>query len=568
MLGRIVLASSLIVLLVSSAVSQKEARNDKVDQLFREWDKPMSPGCALGVIRDGELIYERGYGMADLEHNIPLTSESVFYIASMSKQFTAASIALLAQQGKLSLDDDIRKYLPEMPEYQRPVLIRNLIHHTSGIRDYIVLKYLAAVPTESVNSDDENYERMTLITSGDVFKLIARQRGSSFLPGDESAYSNSNYFLLAQIVERVSGKTLPEFADENIFKPLGMFHTHYYEDLFTVVENRSIGYSPSQSGAFVPVRLNNGTVGPAGVLTSVDDLLLWDRNFYNNKLGVRQAFIDLLLTGDTLNDGTKLQYAFGLYNYKYKGLTAVGHDGGFFGFKTSMNRFTEQRFTVICLCNSRNAPMDVLADQVTDIYLANEFKNSDTPAPVSAPENLITLSDRELQNFSGIYWNPITEGLWMLRVKDGKLVDPGGGGSILIPIGSNRFRVQGQSVELNFETVKPGARPTRMVKITKSGKPQEYSAVEPVTPSVEQLGEYAGRYRSEELDSTYTLGIQRGKLVLLRDKANAIPFTPTFVDNFWSDEFGYLRFTRDKLRKVNGFLLTGGWIRRLSFARI
>ncbi|MGI8838761.1 MAG: serine hydrolase domain-containing protein [Pyrinomonadaceae bacterium] len=554
-------------MLVSSAVSQTETRNDIVDQLFREWDKPSTPGCALGVIRDGELVYERGYGMADLEHNIPLTSESVFYVASMSKQFTAASVALLAQQGKLSLDDDIRKFLPETPSYQRPVLIRNLIYHTSGIRDYIVLNYLAAVPTESISSDDENYERMALTTSEQVFKLIARQRALNFLPGDESAYSNSNYILLAQIVKRVSGKTLPEFADENIFKPLGMVHTHYYDDLFAVVKNRAIGYSPRDGGAFVPVRLNNGTVGPAGVLTSVNDLLLWDRNFYNNGLGGRKTFIDLLLTGDTLNDGTKLQYAFGLVNYKYKGLKAVGHDGGFFGFKTSMNRFPEQRFTVICLCNSRNAPMDVLADQVTDIYLANEFKNGAAAAPVSATESAITLSDRELQKFAGIYWNPITEGLWMLSVRDGKLVDPGGGGSVLIPIGPNRFRLPGQSVTLVFESVTPDARPTRLVKITKSGKPQVYNLVQPAAQSVKQLSEYAGRYRSDELDSLYTLGIQGGKLVLLRDKAKAIPFTPTFADNFWSDEFGYLRFTRDTLRKVNGFLLTGGWIRRLRFAR-
>ena len=330
----------------------------------------------------------------------------------------------------------------------------------------------------------------------------------------------------------------------------------------------AIGYSSRADNGFVPVRLNNGTVGPAGVLTTVADLLLWDRNFYNNKLGGGQSLVNLLLTGDILNDGTKIQYAFGLFNYKYKGLSAIGHDGGFFGFKTSMNRFPEQRFTVICLCNSRNAPMDTLADKVTDIYLADEFKDSQaTPASMGAPEKTITLSEQELLKFAGIYWNPITEGLWMLTVKDGKLVDPGGGGSVLIPIGPNRFRVTGQSVELLFEAAQPGPRPTRMSKITKSGKPQTYNAVEPVTPSVKRLSEYAGTYRSAELDSLYPLGIQEGKLVLLRDKAKAIPFTPTFADNFWSDEFGYLRFTRDKSGKVNGFLLTSGWIRRLRFTR-
>lgn len=540
------------------------ARNEKVDQLFKDWNKPTSPGCALGVIRNGQFIYKRGYGMADLEHGIPLTSESVFYIASMSKQFTAASVAILVKQGKLSLDDDIRKYLPEMPQYQRPIRIRNLIHHTSGIRDFIVLKYLIGVTTEAIDSDAEMYESMHLTNSEEMFQLITRQQGLNFLPGDESAYSNSNYVLLAQIVKRVSGKSLPEFAAENIFKPLGMHNTHYYEDLFTVVKNRAVGYSPN-GGRFVPVRLNNGTVGPAGVLTTVDDLILWDRNFYDNKLGGGHSLINLLLTSDTLTDGTKLDYAFGLVNYKYKGLAQVGHNGAFFGFKTSMNRFPEQRFTVICLCNSRNAPMYDLADQVADIYLADEFKSS--PSPTTPQETPLKVSDEELQRFVGIYWNPVTERLWMLSVKDGKLVDAGGEGSVLMPIGADRFRVSGESVELVFETLQAGARPVRLTKITQDEKPQTYKAVERVTPTVRQLKQYAGTYDSDELDSAYRFDVVEGKLALRRKKAKAFVLKPTFADNFWNDDFGYIRFTRDKHHRVTGLLYTGGWIRKMRFVK-
>ncbi len=563
-----IMAVVWVCLLITVAAAQAVSRNEKVDELFKDWDKPNSPGCELGVIRNGDFICRHGYGMADLEHDIPLTSQSVFYIGSMSKQFTAASIALLAMQGKLSVDDDTRKYLPEMPQYERPILIRHLIHHTSGIRDHIVLSYLIGLPTEPIESDAEMYETMALTSGEDVFKLIDRQRGLNFLPGDESAYSNSNYALLAQIVKRVSGKSLPEFAEENIFRPLGMTHTHYYEDLFTVVKNRAVGYSP-QGSSFVPVRLNNGTVGPAGVLTTVDDLLLWDRNFYNNKLAGGQRWIDLLLTADALNDGTKIRYAFGLLNYTYKGLNAVGHDGGFFGFKTSMNRFPDQRFTVICLCNSRNAPMDTLADQVTDIYLANEFETSPAPAPTPTPlaEEIPQLSATELRRFAGVYWNPVTEGLWMLTIKEGKLVDPGGGGSVLIPIGPNRFRVSGQSIELLFETPRDGGRPTQMIKIVGGGKPQIYKAVDRVTPSLRQLSEYAGTYYSDELESTYEFAIQDGILILRRKKAKAIQLFPTFADNFWNDNFGYIRFTRDDHHRINGFLLTSGWIRRLRFEK-
>lgn len=560
---RWVVGPSVLALAVSTLA---QPTNAKVDLLFKEWDRPNSPGCALGVIRNGKFVYKRGYGMADLDHGVPLTPQSVFYIASMSKQFTAASIALLVEQGKLSLEDDIRKYLPEMGKYERPIKIRNLIHHTSGIRDYIVLHYLRGLPSQPINSDAEMYETMALTTNEDVVKLITRQRGLNFLPGAESAYSNSNYILLAEIVKRVSGKPLSQFAEENIFKPLGMFHTHYYEDLMVVVKDRAIGYSPRSDGRFVPVRLNNGTVGPAGILTTVDDLLLWDRNFYQNKLGAGgQHLLDLLLNEGSLNDGTKLHYTFGLYRYKYKGLKAIGHDGGFFGFKTSMNRFPDQKFTVICLCNSRNAPMDSLADEVTDIYLGDQFKLAPSPT-LASPEVTVQLSPEELQKFAGIYWNPLTEGLWMLTVKEGKLIDPGAGGSVLLPIDKNRFRVAGQPVELIFET-SPQGRILGMFKIIDGGKPQRYEPKVPVAPSPKDLAEYAGRYYSEEIEANYAFVIDQGELTLERQKAKSFPVTPTFADNFWNDQFGYVRFTRNAQGEVDGLLLTSGWIRRLRFVK-
>lgn len=559
----------ILLWLASPLAVAAQAANPQVDALFKEWDRPTSPGCALGVIRNGEFIYRRAYGMADLEHGIPLTADSVFYLASLSKQFTAASIALLVQQGKLSLDDEIQKYLPELPRYEKPVRIRHLIHHTSGISDFIVLKYLAAVPTQPIaagNSDGDNYEQMGLVTDADIFKLLAAQRGLNFQPGTEYSYSNSNYSLLAEIVKRVSGKSLPDFADENIFKPLGMVNTHYCPDLYVVVKNRAIGYAP-RGATFVPVRLNNGTVGPAGVLTTVNDLLLWDRNFYQNKLGSGDGkLIEMLLSGDTVVDRSQFRYGYGLVSYQYKGLNSIGHDGAFFGFKTSMNRFPDQKFTVICLCNARNAPMADLADQVADVYLADKFKDIPTakPSPIAAA---LQLSTQELQRFSGIYWNPITEGLWMFTVKDGKLNDPAGGGSVLEPIAKDRFRIAGQSTEIVFERASDNARPIALLAIASNAKPRRYQAVATVTPSVKQLTEYAGSYFSDEIQATYTFVIESGELRLKRQQAESISLTPTFADNFWNDQFGYLRFTRDARGKVDGLLYTGGSIRRFAFRK-
>lgn len=563
--------SVMLLWLFSPVAVPGQTPNPQVDALFEQWDRPTSPGCALGVIRNGEFIYRRGYGMADLEHDIPLTADSVFYIASLSKQFTAASIALLIQQGKLSLDDEIQKYLPELPRYEKPVRIRHLIYHTSGISDFIVLKYLAAVPTQAIaagNSDGDNYEQMGLVTDSDIFKLIAAQRRLNFQPDTEYSYSNSNYSLLAEIVKRVSGKSLPDFAEENIFKPLGMVNTHYYPDLYVVVKNRAIGYT-LRGATFVPVRLNNGSVGPAGVLTTVNDLLLWDRNFYQNKLGSGDGkLIEMLLTGhDTSVHGLQLRYAFGLVSYKYKGLPSIGHDGAFFGFKSSMFRFPDQKFTVICLCNARNVPRaDEFVDQVTDIYLADEFKSIPTakPSPVAAP---LQLSTQELQRLAGIYWNPITEGLWMFTVKDGKLTDPAGGGSVLEPIAKDRFRIAGQSTEIVFERASENGPPSALLAIATNERPRRYQAVVAVTPSIKQLTEYAGSYFSEEIQTTYTFVIERGELRLQRHRAENISLTPTFADNFWNDEFGYVRFTRNAQGKVDGLFYTGGQIRRFSFRK-
>lgn len=217
---------------------KKDSLSDRVDKVFAQWDKPDSPGCALAVIKDGQMIYKRGYGLANLEHNIPMSPASIMDTGSVSKQFTAMAVALLAEQGKFSLDDDIRKYLPEISQYQAPITIRHLIHHTSGIRDYLTLMAIAGM------RDDDHY------VDGEVVNLLARQKELNFKPGSEFLYSNSGYFLLSQIVKRASGKSLREFAEENIFKPLGMTRTRFYDDHTEIVRNRAASYVPRKGGGF------------------------------------------------------------------------------------------------------------------------------------------------------------------------------------------------------------------------------------------------------------------------------------------------------------------------------
>ena len=543
--------------------ASQKSLTDKVDQLFAQWDKADSPGCALGVIRNGEFVYKRGYGMANLEYNIPISPTSIFQIASTSKQFTAMSILLLARQGKLSLDDDIRKYLPEMPRYQTPVTIRHLIHHTSGIRDYFVLLFYAGLPTEDVNSDGDMFHIMARQTDEDVLAFLARQKDLNFTPGSEYLYSNSGYLLLAQIVKRVSGKSLRQFADENIFKPLGMTNSFFHDDLTLIIKNRAIGYSPIEGGGFSTVVTNFDRVGPSGVRTSVEDLLLWDRNFYENKLGGGMDLINEMVTPGVFANGEG--YAFGLRSSQYGGMRVITHGGDSDGFKANLIRFPDQRFSVICLCNSRNINASRLAYQVANFYLADQLKQSANSQQAAPSPNPVTLSAEELETKTGIYWNPVNEDRWTLSLREGKLVDLGG--AVLSPLSNERFKVVGQRRELIFETSPQGGRPLRLRQIDEGSQPAIYEAMPAMTPSPAQLNEYAGNYYSEELNVTYTLFVEGGKLVLRRRRSKDMPLDPAFTDAFRREDLGFLRFTRNKQNRLTGLLLTAGRVRRLRFER-
>ncbi len=403
-----------LILLVSSVSAQSPDKSitARVDEIFARWDKNDSPGCALGVIKDGKLIYTRGYGMADLEHNVPLTAQSVFYIASTSKQFTAANIALLARKGTLSLDDDIRKYLPELPPYEGTITVRHLVHHISGLRDYLELTLMRG-------GSFEDY-----IDNNDAIELIARQKALNYKPGEKYLYSNSNYVLLAEIVKRASGKSLREFAMENIFQPLGMNHTHWDDDRSMIVKNRVVSYGVGKITPWQHFIKNINAVGDGNLLTTIEDLAKWDQNFYDNKVG-GAGFTEYLLTRGKLNNGEVLAYAFGLGRDEYRGLKIISHAGGFLGFRTQLIRFPEQKFSVICLCNAGTINPVNLSEKVADIFLADQFK-AETKKPMppvnqTKPPLSFTVPATQLNEFVGSYYSSELDVTYKFIVSDGKL---------------------------------------------------------------------------------------------------------------------------------------------------
>ena len=557
--SRLIVLSLLVLSSASltTAQSDRPGASEKVDALFSQWAKPDSPGCALAVIRDDQVILKRGYGMANLDYGIPISSTSVFNIASMSKQFTAMSIALLAQQGKLSLDDDIRKYLPDFPQYQKVISIRNLLHQTSGVREYSHL--MLAAGTKFQDTADE-----------DVYKILRRQKELNFKPGDEYSYSNSNYFLLAQIVRSVSGKSLRDYAEENIFKPLGMVNTGFHHDGTEVIKNRAIGYAARRNGGFSVETVGSYHIGDGGLFTTIDDLILWDRNFYDNKLGGGPKLIEQFLAPAKLNTGQKSDYAFGIDLETYKGLKMFGHDGAYYGFTAAMIRFPEQKFSVICLCNQTGIESARLVRQVADIYLANEFKQSENKIALAEPK-VIQVPEKELVAVAGSYFNSVSNNFRRVYVKNGKLIySRGASESELAPLGKNSFLMLGtpDRVEISFKSSRPGG-PLQMITVINGGEvTTTHDSVESKTYSTPQLAEFAGAYYSDEIEATYDILLQGDKLILRRKNVDGeTPMNAQFADTFFAAGTGGIKFTRDAQNHVTGFLLNTGRVRRLRFVR-
>jgi len=392
------------------------ALTDSVDAMFEQWDREGSPGFALGVFKDGRIIYARGYGMANLEYDIPITPQTVFRIGSLSKQFTAMCVALLAEQGELSLDDDIRKFFPEMPEYETPITVRHLIHHTSGIRDYITLQGLL-VRGEYYNSED-------------ALKVLLRQKGLNFTPGERYSYANSGYFLLAALVERASGMKTSEYARRHIFEPLGMDDTHFHDDLNVIVMNRASGYRPTEEGGYRIDMTQLDIIGDGSVYTTIEDFFKWDQNFYHNELGNgTQDLIDVVLTRGVLNSGEEITYAFGLNVDTDRGLRRISHTGSWVGFNTIGIRYPDQRFSVVIFSNGSMGP-GRFARRIVDLYLVGQFTEPAPPEqerrPRQRPEQEgpepVTLSSAQLQEYAGFYYSDELDAYAILEVEGGALV--------------------------------------------------------------------------------------------------------------------------------------------------
>lgn len=536
----------------------------RVDSVFAMYDRTDSPGCAIGIMRAGDLRYARGYGMANLELGRAIGLASVFRIGSTSKQFTAAAIVLAEQEGYLSLDDDIRRHLPEIPEYERPITIRMLLHHTSGIRDYITLTGLTGLRDDDWYSIDEAY------------RIIARQSATNFPPGDEHLYSNSGYFLLSQIIERATGSSLRAFAEEHLFRPLGMRHTHFHDDHNHIVPGRADGYAPRGDG-FRTSMTTLDMVGDGGVFTTIEDLARWDANFYEPTVG-GPAFLDAMLTRGVLTSGDTLDYALGLFHGEYRGVPRVSHGGAFVGFRAEMMRFPEQRLTIALLCNVSTARTTAMVEQVADVLLENVLEPDGRTAageggPADGPGDAapaagagapapMELSVEQLERWAGLY--RVADGPDYLRfeMRDGRLTAVGPG-LTLRPVGEMRFEFEGEPASIEFRAEAGGRRFT----IRQPSGPIEGLAVEPAVITPESAAAYAGRYHATELDVDYVITAEGTTLRVARGRRGPVTLTPTIPDEFRARQVATMRFEWSGGRPT-AFVVDAGRVRGIRFERV
>lgn len=523
----------------------------QVDSLFNEWNSEDYPGLAIGIIKSDQLILNKGYGIANLDYNIPITADSKFALASISKQFTATCIAILALETKLSFDDPISKYIQDLPEFMNNIKISHLLYHTSGIKDNMELFYLSGISFESKQSN------------ADVKELINNQQSLNNVPGEEFIYSNSGYILLAEIVTKITGKSLNQFASEKIFKPLGMSKTFFCDNNNEIIKNRVISYGESNDTLY-RYNSNRETIGSGGLISTLNDLFLWDQNFDHYKVG-GEKLKKLQFSKGFLNNGDTLQYGFGLNFMNYRGFEAIAHSGGDLGFRNLYLNFYEQDISIVVLSNFENINPYQIAFQLADILLEKNVPNSTEKINENTKAIFPKLEQYKLSNYIGSYWEPKKGIVRKIYVKNDTLWYYRNNTSInaLIPIGVHEFKMLGTKSNNRISFEFKDEKIEKMVFQKDNYNPFEFLAFEPASYSEFELNEFSGNFYSKELGCNYRIEVIEDYLRVSVDNKELCDFKPLEHNLFTNKEFIHIKFDNNK----NGFTLNSERIRNIKFIR-
>jgi len=538
-------------------IGARDSQALRVDSVFRSFDRTDGPGCALGVYQDGKLRYGRGYGLASLELSVPISPRTVLDVGSISKQFTAMSVLILAKEGKLSLDDPIRKHFPEMPAYADGITWRRALSQTSGLRDLWTMW----------GQTGRTFAGDTV----DALHIIYSSAEPNYIPGERYLYTNTGWILAAQLVYRLTGKTLAEFAKERIFTPLGMRDTRFLSDRDAVIPNLAESYGPD--GNTFQVRRNpydGAIMGAGGIHTTVEDFGRWLDNYDTGVVGGPDV-IRTMTTATALNDGSPatsspgMAYAIGLTVGTERGLRVVAHGGAWGGFRGHFLRFPDQRFAVSTFCNVTNAGPSDLARKVAAVYLDDRMEPDTTAAwaDALAKEARVPMSAASLRSFAGVWRNVDLGQVRRTKVEGDSLVLVGNPNTVLEPLGGGRFRA-GKNAEARFEG--DLSAPSSVI-VRNAGGPTVYERAEPAELDAPKLAEYAGDYRNDEVEVTHTWKVEKGKLAVYAGYRRLGELEPSYRDGFTLG-FRVIDVVRDRRGRLTGYLVESGRVRHLRFTRV
>ncbi|WP_378177906.1 serine hydrolase domain-containing protein [Aquimarina sp. SS2-1] len=543
----------LITFFLCSVFSIAQIKQSQaIDSIFYKWDNDNTPGCAMGIIKNGELIYAKGYGIANMEYKIPNSTSSVFRIGSTSKQFTAACVVLLAEQGKLKFENTLKNYFPDFPEYANKITVRHLLNHTSGIRDYLQLAYLKGL------EDDDFY------TDNDIMEWLVNQTDLNFAPGKEYLYSNSGYWLLGQIVKEVAGTNMAEFAQKEIFEPLEMHDTHFHNDHTRIVKNRASGYIPSDNNSYKISMTTLDMIGDGGIFTTINDIKKWDDAFYDSNV-LSKEFWKMMTKQGVLNNGETIDYASGLMIGEYKGLKTIRHGGAFVGFRAELLRFPEQKLSIAIFANRGDANPSLMANQVADIILEHQLKNE---VDKKEEREIKTTSSKEfsLKQIAGAY--EIQPGVTLklsIQTDSLRVLQTWNQSSYnIVRIKGSTFQIPGEEgISFTFSDLNEDQ--TQTLSILQGGRKTKASRKKQVDLSQIKLTDYVGKYYSKELDVTYIFELNDEALKLKIDNKKMNECTVEDIDKFVLKQ-GVVKFQRTN-DVVSGFELDSGRVKNLKFEK-
>ncbi|HET6723739.1 MAG TPA: serine hydrolase domain-containing protein [Chitinophagaceae bacterium] len=538
-----------------SAQNLPSSVTQRIDSLFSQWNNRNSPGCAIGIVRNDSLVYANAYGSANLEYQIPLTETSLFNIASLSKQFTGYAIAMLVNKGLVDLDKDVRSYLPWVPNLKAKITVKDLLHHTSGLRDHLAMALWGGIGYDG------------LITQDYAKKYISHYKDLNFPPGENHSYSNSNYVLLAEIIKTISGKSFKDYMDSAVFKPLGMKHSFFIDQPSALIKNKTESYRSIGNAQYANVFQNVFTNGDGGIYSNIVDLAKWVGNFQHQKLGTADDMA-LFLSSGKLNDSTLLNYAMGIGDLTHKGFRQLTHGGGLAGYRTRITVYPELKLGFIVLSNLSNIAAGMKADQLAELFLTEHSKVTKAVAPQILDTTKSFLGDTSrAKELVGTYLadDGLKAECWFTNLKlywryYGRPV-------LLIEKDKDKFAMATDTtVKFHFLN-QSGNRTVHQFEYGYKRKFQEYHVDSTLTDK--EMMNYTGIYYSSELDLRIEITKNNKGLLLKSFKHGESLIKPLTKNDFFNQTGGtYFNFLRNAKKEIIGFEVSTGPLFHLRFDKL